>query len=195
MVLQQQQQELQAAGQQQQQLEYQQQQGNSQADLGPPGGGQPGGYIYQGEALQYGPGAGGRGTPMRQQMYGPSPVPVDMDSPLGNLLARIQGDQYVMPGVPGNVPLTPSAAAAAGISGPIGSQNLMAWLDDGPLGGTRAAGSFNGLAGTSRGQLMDGGLFGGLGLGTNSYLLHVPSSASLDSTSMQSQVSREVCTG
>lgn len=132
---------------------------------------------------------------MRQQMYGPSPVPVDMDSPLGNLLARIQGDQYVMPGVPGNVPLTPSAAAAAGISGPIGSQNLMAWLDDGPLGGTRAAGSFNGLAGTSRGQLMDGGLFGGLGLGTNSYLLHVPSSASLDSTSMQSQVSREVCTG
>jgi hypothetical protein len=144
--------------------------------------------IYQGEQLQYGPGTSGRGSPMRQQMTVASPVGAEIDSPLGNLLARIQGDQYAMPGGPGSVPITPLPAAAAGISGPVGSQNLMAWLDDGPAVGGRAASSYNGLAGTSRNQLMDGGLFGGLGLGGNSYLLHVPLTNSLDSTSMQSQV-------
>lgn len=181
----QQQQELQAAGQQQQQQDYHLQQ-SSVAELGPPAGSRPPPLIYQGEQLQYGPGTSGRGSPTRQQMMGPSPVGLEMDSPLGNLLARIQGDQYAIPGVPGGVPLTPSAAAAAGLSGPVGSQNLMAWLEDGPAAGARAISSFNGLAGNSRNQLMDGGLFGGLGLGGNSYLLHVPSNNSLES--MQSQV-------
>lgn len=180
----QQQQEVQATGQQQQ--EYLPQQ-SSTAELGSPAGGRPPPLIYQGEQLQYGPGASGRSSPMRGQLMGPSPLGgADMESPLGNLLARIQGDQYIMPGVPGSSPITPSAAAAAGVAGPVGSQNLLAWLDDGPPAGVRHTSSFNGLATTSRGHLMDGGLFGGLGLGGGgSYLLHVPSANSLDSSHSQ----------
>jgi hypothetical protein len=179
------QQEVQAAGQQQQGYQLQQ---SGAAELRSPAGGRPPPLMYQGEQLQYGPGTSGRGSPTRQQMMVAFPAGAEIDSPLGNLLARIQGDQYVLPAGPGSVPITPSAAAVAGISGPLGSQNLMAWLDDGPPTGGRAASSYNGLAGASRNQLMDGGLFGGLGLGGNSYLLHVPSTNSLDSTSMQSQV-------
>lgn len=186
-----QQQEVQAASQ----LQDYQQQGSSTAEQGPPASARAPPLIYQGEQLQYGPaGPSGRSSPLRQQFMGPTAVGADMDSPLGNLLARIQGDQYVMPGVAGSSPITTLAAAAAaaggtaGVSGPLGGQNLMAWLDDGPPVGGRGSSSFNGLASTSRGQLLDGGLFGGLGLGGSSYLLHVPSANSLDSTSIQSQV-------
>ena len=191
---QQQQQEVQAAGQLQQEAYQQQpQQGSGAGELGSLGGGRDPHLIYQGEQLQYGPaGADGRGSPMRRQLPVPSPAAgtaaADMEmGPLGNLLARIQGgDQYI---IPGGVPVTPSAAAAAGFSAPLGSQNLMVWLDDGTPAGGRPVSSFNGLAGTSRGQLLDGGLFGGLGLGGSSYLRHVPSTNSLESMSMQSPVS------
>jgi hypothetical protein len=194
----QQQQEVQAAGQLQQDVYSQQlQQGSGAGELGSPGGGGRDPHlIYQGEQLQYRPaGADGRGSPMRRQLPVQSPAAgaaADMEvGPLGNLLARIQGgDQYI---IPGGVPVTPSAAAAAGFSAPLGSQNLMAWLDDGTPAGGRPVSSFNGLAGTSRGQLLDGGLFGGLGLGGSSYLLHVPSTNSLESMSMQSPVSSGSC--
>jgi hypothetical protein len=175
----QQQQELITAGQQQQQ------QRDNSGELG-----RPPPLIFQGEQLQYGPGSSSRFSPGRQQLQqqqsgGMSPPvewpPHELDSPLGMLLARIQGDSFVGPGGGMGTPSSAAAAAAAAAAqAAVGGQNLMAWLEDGPVGGGRGSSSFNGVAGgSSRGQLLEGsGLFGG-------GLLPSASSTSLDATSLQ----------
>jgi hypothetical protein len=112
-----------------------------------------------------------RSVATQQQGSAVFPLSSDIESPLSNLLARIQGDH-------GSISGSVSAAGAAG------GQSLLVWLEDGPSLAPGAAGP-GGVrelySGQGRGQLEGGGLFSNSG----GYLLPGASSNSLDSLSAQ----------
>jgi hypothetical protein len=130
--------------------------------------------------------AGGRFSPAtrsvatQQQGSGVFPLSSDIESPLSNLLARIQGDHGSLSG---------SVSAAGAAAGIAGGQSLLVWLEDGPSlapGAVGPGGVRELYSGQGRGQLDGGGLFSNSG----GYLLPGASSNSLDSLSAQnSQVS------
>jgi hypothetical protein len=125
--------------------------------------------------------AGGRFSPAtrsvatQQQGSAVFPLSSDIESPLSNLLARIQGDHGSISG---------SVSAAGAAAGAAGGQSLLVWLEDGPSLAPGAAGH-GGVrelySGQGRGQLEGGGLFSNSG----GYLLPGASSNSLDSLSAQ----------
>jgi hypothetical protein len=183
---------------QQQQQEYQ---GASASDLGSPNAGRTAPLAFSGQQLQYGPAAGSsngtasgsvqqpgsvaaaaagsRQSISTQQQQQPAVFPLssDIESPLSNLLARIQGDHGA---------LSSSVSAAGASAGAAGGQSLLVWLEDGPSLAPGAAAGPGGArelySGQGRGQVDGGGLFSNSSSG---YLLPGASNNSLDSLSAQ----------